>query len=162
MGQLIGANANLDDALLKFREFPIRFHIVGNATPASKTQRIIGFGSEIGAISSEGKTADATAIEASVGFTTEVDATNARVGFLLKGSELGGSSGIARVHKVEIATDIAGTGGASLAVAKVDSGTTVDGLTAGGNIAFELSASSGLDLASETMDIEVLVRYSVK
>lgn len=140
---------------------PIKIRVVGNATPASKTL-VTDHPAVI--IRALGLTAAADAVETSVGFTTPVDATNARFGILIKKSDLMAFSGdsVATCITLVKGQDLVGaTATTSMTFAYVNTGTTIQGVTAGGNIALEVNtASSGVALDSaNTIEFYLMLSF---
>lgn len=143
-------NVAVADHQLSFRDLQFVIDITANATPANKVHSSELPG--VAVLRTEGKTAEADAVEdLSASFTTAADndSGDSQFGLILKGSELGA---IERVYEVEL-TDLAGNA-TSLAVTPASS----DYLTAGGNIALDI-AGTGLNLASESAEILVKVKY---
>jgi len=153
----------LEDRSIKLRTLAFRVQITGNATPASKVHRP-DLGTELVVLRTEGKTADADAVEdLSAAFTTAVDATNAVFGMILRkeltDEQMDGFGDIERVVDVAV-TDIAGTATSVTATLLTGTG-VVRGLTTDKNIAIQISAP-GLDLETENADLQLVVRYLVK
>ena len=143
----LSASSSLQDRFLKQRRLVFEFDITANATPASKVHGDDLPGHVV--LRSEGKTADADAIEdLSASFTTAVDATNGIFGCIVYGLD-----SIRKVHSITFSERGAATG---TAIAMTKLGTA--GLSAGGNIAFELTMT-GTDLATESVAGFVSVEY---
>lgn len=142
-------NAALNDHQLRQERLVFEIAITSNATPASKKHH-----SDIhGAVHlrTQGKTAEADAIEdLSASFTTAADNSTGDSVFGVLISDLGD---LTKVHKITV-TELTALA-ASFTVTKL--GTR--GLTAGGNVAFEI-AGTGLNLASESptflVEVELL------
>ena len=158
--QLLGDSV-ADAKVASVVTLPIRIRIVGNATAASKTLSS-DYPSAV-VIRANGQTATADAVESSVGFTTPVDATNARFGVLIKKSEIMAFSGDSILTGISLVKgqDLVGaTATTSMTFAYVNTGTTIQGVTAAGNIALEVStAASGVDLsAANTIDFYLVLQ----
>lgn len=153
----------LNDQMLRTERLVFQCQIVGNATPASKT-----FSSDIANVAmlrAQGQTAAVDAVE-TLTWTTAVDnsAGNSVFGLYLNiGQSVTPSLGPVasredfadKVYKVEV-LDAGGTA-TSLAVTGPNN-TPFAYLTPLGNIAIEI-AGTGLNLASETATLNVLVDY---
>lgn len=143
----------------KLETLSFRLKIGANATPANKTHY-----SELGEVlelRTEGKAAAADAIEdLSADFTTAVDATNAIFGMILRKElstdSLDGIGEVERVVEARIA-DIAGNSSA-MSVTLLSGTDAARGLTTEKNIALEVT-TTGLDLATETAEIEIVLTY---
>jgi len=134
--------------LLKSERLVLEFQITSHATPASKIHS-----SDIAHVvylRSEGKIAEADAIEdLSASFTTAVDNStgNSVFGVLLT-----------RLESIEKVYSISVTEQTSLAASIATTKLGTNGLTSGGNIAFEI-AGTGLNLASESPTFRVEIEY---
>jgi len=156
-------NHVVDQKIGNLLAVPFRVRIVGNATPASKTLFTDLPSATIRAL---GITAASDAIEsnASVGFTTPVDATNSRFGILIQTADLlplVGDYVVAGIDVVKSQDLVGATSTTSMTFALVNTGTTIQGVTSGGNIALEVNtASSGVDLSTtNTIDFRLVVRF---
>ncbi len=146
-------NSTLMDYELKQKRVCAEFTITHNATPASKVHGVPDLPGVL-LLRTEGKTSEVDAIE-TVSYTTADDENtgNSVFGIMIRGGDAYAGT-IAKVLQVRV-TDRAGDA-TSLAVTAA-SGTT-DGLTAAGNIAFDI-AGTGLRLDTEDADIVVTVDY---
>jgi Tfp pilus assembly protein PilV len=149
MANSLKANPSLNDWAVKANRLVFRFSITANATPASKTHTV---DIPVVHLRTQGKTAEVDALE-TLTWTSAVDATNAIFGVYV---DLGGkASSVKKVTVTEItALETSHTTKGPNAV--VDSF-----LTAGGNVAIELSAT-GLDLVSESPTYVVEIEYQQK
>lgn len=138
----------LQDRELKMREVAFRVRIQANATPASKVHQ--GEIANVAVIRSQGKTAQADAIEdLSASWTAAADATGI-FGVLLKGDELG------QVDRIISAT-ITALDGSTTTVAGLSCGGLQAGLSPAGNIALQFDSS--LSLAAANVDVIVDLKY---
>lgn len=157
-------NSLVDNKIGNLLAVPFRIRVVGNSTSASKTLYSDLPSATIRAL---GQIATADAIESgtSIGFTTPVDATNGRFGILIQTSDLLPLTGDYVVSCIDVVKgqDLVGaTASTSMTFALVNTGTTIQGVTAGGNIALEVNtASSGVDLSTNatTIDFYLVVRF---
>jgi hypothetical protein len=140
-------NNVVQDLALKTRRQVFEISITGNATPANKVHATDLPG--VAVLRSEGKTAEADAIE-TISWTSAIDDTDSVFGVLLKGSELGDIKKVLSCKVSETSTSLA----SALAVTKHG----VGGKTTGGNIAFSITGT-GLDLNSESPKIVCEVEY---
>jgi hypothetical protein len=134
-------NPTLSDHLLRQQKLCFNFSITSNATPASKVHSSDLAG--VVHLRTEGKTAEADAIEdLSASFTTAADNStgDSVFGVLIDCSGLPAIRKVNQIRMTEIST-------VSTSEALTNLGT--NGLTADGNIAFNIAAS-GLNLASES------------
>lgn len=149
MISVLESNASLHDHQLRQKRLVVEFSITANATPASKVHS-----SELPGVivlRTEGKTAEADAIENLSGsFSTADDVDGS--GDSVFGVVLHNLGSVAKVYKITVAeqTSLA----SSIAVTKLGT----NGLTSGGNIAFQI-AGTGLTLASESPRFLVEIEY---
>lgn len=146
-------NANMYDRLLKSVDLKMRVKVVADATPADKKHDSDLSGVAI--LISEGKTAEADAIEASLPYATPVDATG-EYSLLLKGDEMG------EIEEVLEARLIETRDGGTTTVTLVTSGTTVRGLTPAGNILMDVDATDSLAVATQDSEIVLEISYRRK
>lgn len=144
-------NPALHEFLLRSQSLVFRFSITANATPASKVH-IVDIPSVV-YLRTQGKTAEADAIESGISWTTAVDNStgSSDFGVLI---DLGNND----ARKVEMVrlTEISNV---SASESVTGPGAVADAyLTAGGNIAIEIAAS-GLNLASESPEFLLEVVY---
>jgi len=135
------AAAEGEDWKVKSERMLIPFGIVFHATPASKTHS-----TDLPAcltLSTEGKTADATAIDTGTNFSTETDATGV-FGVLLH--HLGTVKKLLDAQVVNLSSG-------TCTVARA--GASTSGVTASGNIALTLDSSVNLSTTSLTGTIVV-------
>lgn len=141
----------LQDREQKMRRFAMRVRIEGNATPANKVHR-----NEMPAVAvlrSQGKTADADAVEdLSASFTAPADATGI-FGIIAKASQLGEIDRIVEISAVSL-------DGSTNAVTALSCGGAQAGLSPAGNVAIEIDSSA--NLASADLDILVVLEYYLK
>lgn len=135
-------NATLHDHLIKQARLVFRVSITGNGTPASKTHAVDLPG--VAYLRTEGLTAAADAVDATISWTTAVDNStgDSQFGVLIA---VGDADVIHKVGVTEItslATSLAATNPASTA----------------GNIAVDI-AGTGLNLASESPTLVIEVDY---
>lgn len=144
-------NSVVLDQQLKHKRLCFEVSITANATPASKEHASDLPGVCI--LRTEGKTAEADAVEV-VAFTTADDEAtgNSVFGILLKGAELGSIKKVLKISVSESSTALS----TALAVTKHGTG----GLSSGGNIAFSI-AGTGLRLDTESPKLCVEVDYSL-
>lgn len=145
-------NSVLHDVKLRTREIKFEVTVVGNATPASK-----GLASDLPGpcvLRANGLTAAADAIEV-VAFTAPVDSLNSIFGVLLQGGrdQMGKIKKVLDVRVVETST--ATTSGITV----TKHGT--NGLSAGGNIAFSITATGATFSAGTTSKFMVEVSYQI-
>lgn len=141
-------NSTLEHQYLKLRRLVFDFSITANATPASKVHASDLPG--VCFLRTQGKTAEADAVEdLSASFTTPDDeSTGSSVfGVLISQLEL-----IEKIYSIEVVEQTA----LSTSLTVTSLGTR--GLTAGGNIAFNI-AGAGLRLDTESPVIRVEVTY---
>lgn len=144
-------DSSFQDRLLKTRRLAFRVRVEGNATPADKVDRQEL--PNVAVLRTEGKTAEADAIEdLSADWTTADDGTGV-FGVLIKASELG------EVDRIVEITATALDGG-TVAATALDAGGAQDGLSPEGNIAVELDSS--VDLSAADCDILLVVEYYLK
>lgn len=154
---------DLNDQMLRSERLTFRCSIVGNATPASKT-----FSSDIPSVSllrAQGQTAAVDAVE-TLTWTTPVDNSSGNSVFGLYLSI--GKTVTPSLGPVPTAEDYADAvysvqivdqGGTATSLAVTGPNNTANAyLTPLGNIAIEVAAT-GLNLASETATLNVLVDY---
>lgn len=144
-------NSTVEDYQLKHRKLVAEFTITAHATPANKVHGVPDLPAVL-VLSSEGKTADAAAID-TVTFTTAVDNStgDSVFGVLLRA----GSGYLGTIAKV-LSIKVTDRGGTATSLAVTAHGTK--GLTTSGNIAFSI-AGTGLNLASENADIVCEIDY---
>lgn len=149
MGIDFAKNNQLHDYRLKEERLVFEFSIVANATPASKKESVDI--PTVVYIRAEGQTAAADAVESGIGFTTPVDNSTGDSVFGVLLTQLGS---IKRVKKITVSeqTSLA----SSIATTKLGT----NGLTSGGNVAFEI-AGTGLNLASESPTFLVELEYQL-
>jgi hypothetical protein len=146
-------NSVVNDYQLKQKRLVAEFTITGDATPASKVHGVPDLPGVM-ILRTEGKTADADAVE-TVSFTTaDDDSTGDSVfGILIKG----GSDGLGDIRKV-LRAQITDRGGSATSVAIAGTSDSTKGLTADGNLAFNVTGT-GLNLSSENADLVVTIDY---
>lgn len=137
-------NSGVEDYKLKLKRLIIPFAITHHATPASKVHA-----ADLAALvlSTEGKTAVATAADSGTNFTTEADTTGI-FGILVK--DLG------TVEKVLTATMVSLSSGTATVTAV---GASSSGVTASGNIALSIDWSGSL--ASTDLSGTLVIDYRV-
>jgi len=146
------SRASHHDHLLKSQRLVAEFSITGNATPASKAHSPDVGGLMV--LRTEGKTAEADAVETITWTTAVDDSTGDSVfGLLL---DLGDNKA-SKVYSVTL-TEVTSVS-TSEAVTGPNSGASH--LTAAGNIAIEVAAT-GLDLSAESPTFRVEVEYLEK
>src|SRR5260221_517784 len=129
-------NNLLHDYRLKEERLAPEFSIVSNATPALKQENVDV--PTVMYIRAQGQTAAADAIESGLSWTTPVDNSSGNSVFGVLMTQLGS---IKRVKEIVV------TEQTSLATSFTVTKLGVNGLTPGGNIAFEINGT-GLNLAS--------------
>jgi hypothetical protein len=141
-------NSTVQDHKLKSRKLVFEFKVTFHATPASKLHSSDLPG--VCHIASEGKLTGVTDIEAISGLTnyTAPNDVNGIIAVMLKGSELGS---IKKVQSIKVSEKVA----AGLSAPTVQILGSANGLTAGGNIAFEVDTTTDLSAASGTFVAEV-------
>jgi len=153
MSSVLESNSQLQDHLLKSRSLVFECSVTHHATPASKVHHVDVPG--VVMLRTKGKVAEVDAIEdLSALAATAVDATNCQ--FVIFITDLGS---IDKVSKVSV-IDKKGTG-SGMVVVDLDGSGSIDGfLTAGGNIAIDVTGT-GIDLETEDPTFVVKVDYSV-
>lgn len=139
-------NSAVEDHLSKQHRICVPFSITFHATPASKVHSTDLPG--VAYLSTEGKTAEATAVDSGDSFTTENDG-NGIFGILL--------ANLGTVEKVYDA-QVVGLSAGTAAVSK--KGASSSGVTASGNIA--ISIDSNQDLSMTSLSGVLIVDYRVK
>ena len=146
-------NSVLNDYKLKQKRLCAEFTITGNATPASKAHGVPDLPGVM-LLRTEGKVADVDAIETVSYTTADDDSTgNSVFGIMIRG----GDEGLGSIRKV-LQFTITDRSGTATSVAMTAASGTTSGLTAEGNLAFNI-AGTGLNLASEDADCVVTVDY---
>jgi len=135
----------------KTQRLTFELSITGNATPASKEHASDLTG--VAYLRTEGKTAEADALEA-VSFTTADDEStgDSQFGILIDGSKLTNDREFDKVLSVTL------TEQTSLATGYTVAKVSGDYKTAGGNIAIDITGT-GLDLTSESPTFLLTVEY---
>jgi hypothetical protein len=147
----IEKDAALHDREIKTRRVALRARISGNATPASKVHR--GEAPAVAVLRSQGKVAEADAVEdLSASFTAADDATG-KFGVLLKASQLGDIDRIIGVSAVAL-------DGGSATAALVSCGGAQAGLSPAGNVAIDVDSSK--NLSSADCDVLLVLDYYLK
>ncbi|MFI5241260.1 MAG: hypothetical protein ACHQUA_02380 [Microgenomates group bacterium] len=141
-------NSVVEDHKLKSRKLVFEIKVTSNATPASKKHSSDLPG--ICILSTEGLTAALVAIEAVSGLTnyTAPNDVNGIMDVMLKGSELGS---IKKVQSIRVSEKVS----AGFSAPTVQALGTAQGLTAGGNIAFEIDSATDFSAADATFVCEV-------
>lgn len=141
-------NNTLNDHVLKSRKLVFEVKVVYHATPASKliTTDLPG----VCFTATEGLLTPVTGIEAISGMTnyTAPSDANGIMDVMLKGSQLGT---IKKVQSIKVAEKVA----AGLTSPTVQVLGDANGLTAGGNIAFEIDTATNLATTTATFVCEV-------
>ena len=150
MSDLQQKNPQVYDRIQKTVSLCLRAKVEGDATPADKKHESDLPG--VAVLISEGKTADADAIEASLPYQTPSD-LNGQYSILLKGSELD------EIEDVQEARLIESRDGGSTTVSLVTSGSTVRGLTPEGNILIDVDATDALN---STDDSEIVLEVKFR
>lgn len=145
-------NNVLNDLQLKARRLVFEIKVTSHTTAASKKHSSDLPG--VCVLSSEGLTATLVAVEAVSGMTnyTAPNDVNGIIDVMLKGSELGS---IKKVQSIKVSEKVA----AGLTSPTVQVLGDANGLTAGGNIAFEVDTATNLSTTDATFvcEIEYLV-----
>lgn len=141
----------IQDYKLKERRLCIPFSITGNATPASKVHN-----QDLSALilRTEGKTAQADAIDAGGNFATASDATG------VFGILFDPGPAARKVLRVQVEQRSGSTATNRVQVTALK-GASTTGVTASGNLAFDVTCA-GLDLSSENFDGVLVIEYMVE
>lgn len=145
---LLQKNAVVEDHVLKHQKLVFELKIVANATPASKSHSSDLPG--VCLLATEGKLTDISGVEAISGLTnyTAPSDSNGIFDVMLKGAELGT---VKKVMKIQAHSK----GAAGLTACTVQVLGDNFGLTAGGNIAFEVDSAINFATTNETVVCEV-------
>lgn len=140
-----GKTSSTLDYEIKMHRLAIPFTITANATPAQKTHSVDCPGTLT--LSTEGKTAEATAIDSGTNFTTEADSTG------IFGCLLSGCGTVYKLLDVQLVNLSAGTA----TVTRVGASST--GVTASGNMAVSIDWSG--NLATTDLTATLVVDYKI-
>lgn len=142
----------VQDYKIKQRRLCIPFSITGHATPASKVHA-----SDLNGVlylRSEGKTAEADAVDADGNFTTPVDASG------LFGILLNVGDSVRKVMRASV-EQRSGSTATNKDQAVALQGDSSSGITENGNIAIDVTCS-GLDLSAENFDGVLIIEYMIE
>lgn len=146
-------NSTLNDHMLKTRQLTFEVAVVYHATPASKlvSSDLPG----VACVATEGLLTPVTDVEAISGLTnyTAPNDANGILAVMLKGSALGSVKKVQEIRVVEKSS----TGVSTVTVQALG---TSQGLTSGGNIAFEIDSGTNLSSASAKFTCEVIYLLS--
>lgn len=145
MAQHFDKNAAVEDYKLREKRLVIPFSITFHATPASKVHSTDLPAALV--LSTEGKTATATAIDSGLNFTTEADATG------IFGILVYNLGTVEKLLDVSVVNLSAGTAAVSR------KGASSSGVTASGNIA--VSIDSDQNLSTTSLSGNLVIEYRV-
>ena len=145
---MLNKNAMVEDHQLKHEKLVFELSVTGSATPSAKVLASDLPG--VCVLAAEGQTAALEAVEAISGMTNydaPVDA-DGEVNVLLLGSQLGSIKKVMSIKALE-------KGSAAFTAATVVPIDVNGGLTAGGNIAFQVDSAINLAAANAVLVVEV-------
>lgn len=145
-------DSSLQNREMKQRRYSFRVRIKGNSTPASKTleQEL----PNVCVVRAQGQTATADAIEdLSASFATATDSTGV-FGLLIKGTQIGP---VDRIVPSSIKVDP--LDGGTCTITPVSAGGVQNGISPGGNLAFDMNSSLDLSSGSTQLDVLVTLEY---
>ncbi len=150
----LDVSEKVQDYKLKQRRLCVPFFITGSATAASK---VVSSDLQVVYVRTEGLTAAADAVDSGGNFTTPDDNGG---GGAIFGVLLAPGKAITRVLRIAV-EQRTGTTATNKVQATSLAGASSTGITASGNIAFNITAA-GLDLSSENFDGVAIIEYMVE